>query len=119
MFRKTDPQRSLLECEFLVPPEKAERLRCSWAEPFRQIVLPLINEELFRLQGDEEAQDTEEVFGGKGLRFFLEGLNLGLGGVPMFAKAQFIFRIERQRGLRLGGLVGWRGGGCVIFHRRL
>ncbi len=26
MFRKTDPQRSLLECEFLVPPEKVERL---------------------------------------------------------------------------------------------
>lgn len=48
MFRKTDPQRSLLECEFLVPPEKAERLRRSWAEPFRQRILPLIDEEVFR-----------------------------------------------------------------------
>jgi ribulose bisphosphate carboxylase small subunit len=48
MFRKTDPQRSLLECEFLVPPEKAERLKHSWAEPFRQRVLPLIDEEVFR-----------------------------------------------------------------------
>ncbi len=48
MFRKTDPQRSLLECEFLVPPEKAERLKRSWAEPFRQRILPLIDEEVFR-----------------------------------------------------------------------
>jgi hypothetical protein len=48
MFRKTDPQRSLLECEFLVPPEKAERLKRSWAEPFRQRVLPLVDEEVFR-----------------------------------------------------------------------
>ena len=48
MFRKTDPQRSLLECEFLVPPEKAERLKKSWAEVFRQRVLPLIDEEPFR-----------------------------------------------------------------------
>ncbi len=48
MFRKTNPQRSLLECEFLVPPEKAERLRRSWAEPFRERILPLIDEEVFR-----------------------------------------------------------------------
>jgi hypothetical protein len=48
MFRKTDPQRSLLECEFLVPPEKAERLRRSWAEVFRERILPLIDEEVFR-----------------------------------------------------------------------
>ena len=48
MFRKTDPQRSLLECEFLVPPEKAKRIKRSWAEPFRQHVLPLIDEEVFR-----------------------------------------------------------------------
>ena len=48
MFVKTDPQRSLLECEFLLPPQKAERLRKSWAEPFRTRILPLIDEELFR-----------------------------------------------------------------------
>ncbi len=48
MFRKTDPQRSLLECEFLLPPEKKERLRKSWAHPFRERVLPLIDEEVFR-----------------------------------------------------------------------
>ena len=48
MFVKTDPQRSLLECEFLLPPEKRERLKKSWAEPFRQVVLPLIDEEVFR-----------------------------------------------------------------------
>ena len=33
MFVKTDPQRSLLECEFLLPPEKRQRLKKSWAEP--------------------------------------------------------------------------------------
>lgn len=48
MFRKTNPQRSLLECEFLLPPEKAERLKTSWAEQFRRVVLPLIDEEVFR-----------------------------------------------------------------------
>ena len=48
MFRKTAPQRSMFECEFLVPPEKAERLKKSWAEPFRQRILSKINEELFR-----------------------------------------------------------------------
>jgi hypothetical protein len=48
MFRPTDPQRSLLECEFLLPPDKAERLRKSWAHPFRERVLPLIDEEVFR-----------------------------------------------------------------------
>ena len=48
MFVKTDPQRSLLECEFLVPPEKRARLEKSWAEPFRQRVLPLVDEEVFR-----------------------------------------------------------------------
>jgi hypothetical protein len=48
MFVKTDLQRSLLECEFLLPAEKAERLRKSWAHPFRERVLPLIDEEVFR-----------------------------------------------------------------------
>ena len=48
MFVKTDPQRSLLECEYLLPPEKRARLEKSWAEPFRQRVLPLVDEEVFR-----------------------------------------------------------------------
>ena len=48
MFRKTDPQRSLLECEFLLPPEKKARLEKSWAKPFRDRILPLIDEEVFR-----------------------------------------------------------------------
>jgi hypothetical protein len=53
MFKPTSDQRSLLECEFLVPPAKAERLRKSWAEPFRNRVLPLIDEEVFRDCFDE------------------------------------------------------------------
>jgi IS5 family transposase len=48
MFLKTDTQRSLLECEFLLPKEKAERLKKSWAEPFRALILPMIDEEPFR-----------------------------------------------------------------------
>ncbi len=48
MFRPTDPQTSLLECEYLLPAEKAARLKKSWAEPFRTIVMPLIDEEAFR-----------------------------------------------------------------------
>lgn len=48
MFVKSNPQRSLFECEFLLPPAKVERLKKSWAEPFRERVLPLIDEDLFR-----------------------------------------------------------------------
>jgi len=48
MFVPTDRQKSLLECQFLLPKEKASRLRKSWAAPFRERVLPLIDEEAFR-----------------------------------------------------------------------
>jgi hypothetical protein len=48
MFVKTNLQRSLLECEFLLPAKKVARLKKSWAEPFRKRVLPLISEEVFR-----------------------------------------------------------------------
>ena len=47
-FRTTDPQRSLLESEFLLPAKKRKLLEKSWAIPFREVVLPLIDEELFR-----------------------------------------------------------------------
>ena len=48
MFRKTDPQTSLLESRFLVPPAKRARLENSWAHVFNTRVLPLIDEEIFR-----------------------------------------------------------------------
>lgn len=48
MFRRTDPQLSLLESRFLVDPKKRERLERSWAEVFRTKILPLIDEEAFR-----------------------------------------------------------------------
>jgi hypothetical protein len=48
MFRKTDPQTSMFESEYLISPQKAERLAKSWAGPFRTRVLPLIDEEVFR-----------------------------------------------------------------------
>jgi len=48
MFKPSNPQRSLLECEYLVSADKAERLKQTWAEPFRRRILPLIDEEVFR-----------------------------------------------------------------------
>ena len=48
MFRKTNPQTTLFESQFLVSPEKAARLARSWAEPFRLRVLPLVDEDAFR-----------------------------------------------------------------------
>jgi len=47
MFRPTDPQTSLLECHFLIPPEKRARLERSWAHVFRHRVLDIIAEEPF------------------------------------------------------------------------
>ena len=47
MFRERDPQESLWQSEFLVPPKKARRLERSWAEVFRNEALPLIDEERF------------------------------------------------------------------------
>jgi len=47
-FRATDPQRSLLESEFLLPEKKRRLLEKSWAIPFREVVLPLVDEGLFR-----------------------------------------------------------------------
>jgi IS5 family transposase len=48
MFRKTNPQTTLFESQFLVSREKAARMAKSWAEPFRLRVLPLVDEEAFR-----------------------------------------------------------------------
>lgn len=48
MFRKTSPQMSMLESQFLLPEPKRQRLEASWAHSFRTLVLPLIDEELFR-----------------------------------------------------------------------
>ncbi|MCP3956873.1 MAG: transposase, partial [bacterium] len=48
MFRKTSPQMSMLESQYLLPDAKRQRLEGSWAHPFRTVVLPLIDEELFR-----------------------------------------------------------------------
>jgi len=39
---------SLLESQFLLPDVKRQRLEASWAHAFRTVVLPLIDEELFR-----------------------------------------------------------------------
>ena len=54
MFRRTAPQVSLLETRFLLPPAKRERLAKSWAQPFHDRVLPLIDEECLRGCFDQE-----------------------------------------------------------------
>jgi hypothetical protein len=48
MFRKSDQQSNLLAANFLLKPAKRQRLERSWAAQFRDIVLPLIEEEHFR-----------------------------------------------------------------------
>lgn len=48
MFRRTFPHTSLLQCRFLVPPEKRLRLDCSWAGALRTRLLRLLDEKLFR-----------------------------------------------------------------------
>jgi len=47
MFRARDPQVSLWQSEFLVPPKKARLLQRSWAEVFRMEALPFIDEDRF------------------------------------------------------------------------
>jgi hypothetical protein len=54
MFRETDRQTSLLESQFLLPRAKRERLERSWAQVFRDRVLPSIDEEPFRSAFAEE-----------------------------------------------------------------
>ena len=47
MFKKTDAQRSLMGPEFLLGPDKSERLKKTWAYAFRELILPMIDEEKF------------------------------------------------------------------------
>ena len=47
MFRVRDPQNSLFESSLLLPPEKQARLDRTWARPFRDAALPLIDEPAF------------------------------------------------------------------------
>ncbi len=44
----------MLQCQFLVPADKRARLEKSWAQAFRDRVLPLIEEELFRSSFDKD-----------------------------------------------------------------
>ena len=55
MFRKTDPQTSLLESRFLVSPSKRARLEKPRSQVFNVHVLPLIDEELFRAAYHEDS----------------------------------------------------------------
>ena len=47
MFRLKNAQRSLFEHQVYLPREKVQALKRTWAEPFRNEVLPLIDETLF------------------------------------------------------------------------
>ncbi len=48
MFRKRDPQQSLLATSHFLPEDKRERLEKDWPGEFRRSALPLIDEEAFR-----------------------------------------------------------------------
>ena len=48
MFRPTSKQGSLLQANLVLPKPLVKRLKTSWAQPFRDRLLPLIDEELFR-----------------------------------------------------------------------
>jgi len=41
MYRKRNPQDSLFDMDYFLPPAKAQRLEASWAEAFRHRGLPL------------------------------------------------------------------------------
>ena len=47
MYRKRNPQDSLFDMDYFLPPAKAQRLESSWADAFRRRALPLIDEDLF------------------------------------------------------------------------
>jgi hypothetical protein len=48
MFRKTSTQLSIDSVEMVLGPQKVEKLEATWAKPFRDQILPLIDEESFK-----------------------------------------------------------------------
>jgi hypothetical protein len=48
MFRPKSPQKSLFDIGSLLPKKKLSQLERTWAGPFREKVLPLIDEYAFR-----------------------------------------------------------------------
>ena len=48
MFRTKHPQKTIFDHDVYLPPERIEALHKTWAGPFRDKVLPLIDEEPFR-----------------------------------------------------------------------
>jgi predicted amidohydrolase len=48
MYKKRDPQTSLLATSHFLPDEKRRRLECDWPGEFRRSALPLIDEDAFR-----------------------------------------------------------------------
>ena len=67
MYRKRNPQDSLFDMDYFLPPAKAQRLEASWAETFQHRALPLIDEDLFAPLYCEDAgrpnRPVETVFG--------------------------------------------------------
>ena len=67
MYRKRNPQDSLFDMDYFLPPAKAQRLEASWAEAFRHRGLPLIDEDLFAPLYCEDTgrpnRPVETVFG--------------------------------------------------------
>ena len=77
MFRERSPQGSLLQSEFLVPPQKARLLQRSWAEVFQTRALPLIDEERFaHLYCEDNGRPNRAVQTVLGIHLLKEMFNL-------------------------------------------
>lgn len=61
MFRETRRQQSLLESTYLVPAVLRGRLQRSWAQAFREHVLPLMDEESFRSTFSTDGRPNKSV----------------------------------------------------------
>jgi hypothetical protein len=48
VFRLKKNQKTIFDHDVYLPPDKVEALKRTWAGPFRQHILPLIDEESFR-----------------------------------------------------------------------
>ena len=61
MFRESRRQQSLLESTHLVPPALRDRLQRSWAQVFRERILPLLDEESFRSTFSTDGRPNKSI----------------------------------------------------------
>jgi hypothetical protein len=97
LFRKRDPQISMLESSYFLPPVKAARLQGTWAEQFRQRALPMIREEDFAFMYAEGGRPNTPVQTLIGMLLLKEMFDLTDGD----ALEQLEFNLQWHHALRL------------------